>query len=242
MNKKADSSNCGLCGTVCTAMHSCDAGLCACPAALPVDCFGSCVNTGTDPTNCGACATRCPSSANCVNSLCACPGGAPVCGGFCCQGGTQCCASNCQLSHPNGLVSLAMIVGGAKIFVTNMEDVATTLGTPPLVLALILAPLATELPEKFNSVIWVRNGKDTLALGNISGAMVFQSCIPVSVGMVFTDWDLEQAALVSAIVALLSTAIVFLSMRRRGLLSAGVLARSGLLYVGFVVWVVLTKT
>ena len=52
-----------------------------------------------------------------------------------------------------------------------------------LVLALIIAPIATELPEKFNSVIWVRQAKDTLALGNITGAMVFQSCIPTVVGL-----------------------------------------------------------
>ncbi|MBI1886670.1 MAG: sodium:calcium antiporter [Chloroflexi bacterium] len=138
-------------------------------------------------------------------------------------------------------LALGMIIGGAKVFVTNMEDVAGALGTPPLVLALILAPLATELPEKFNSIIWVRGGKDTLAMGNISGALVFQSCIPVAVGLLFTDWELEQAALVSATIALASTSIVFLSMRRQGLLSAGALARSGLFYLGFVVWVVLAK-
>src|SRR5713101_3479247 len=100
-----------------------------------------------------------------------------------------------QLTILQLVFALVMMVGGAKLFVSSMEHVATTLGTPPLVLALILAPLATELPEKFNSVIWVRGGKDTLALGNISGAMVFQSCIPVSVGLVFTDWDLQEAAL-----------------------------------------------
>jgi len=37
-------------------------------------------------------------------------------------------------------------------------------------LALVIAPIATELPEKFNSVIWIRQRKDTLAMGNITGA------------------------------------------------------------------------
>ena len=55
-----------------------------------------------------------------------------------------------------------------------------------LVLSLVLAPLATELPEKANSFFWVREGKDTLALGNITGAMVFQSLIPISFGLAFT--------------------------------------------------------
>jgi cation:H+ antiporter len=136
------------------------------------------------------------------------------------------------------LVALGMIIGGAQIFVTNLETVAHDLGVPALALALVIAPLATELPEKFNSIIWVRQGKDTLAMGNISGAMVFQSCIPVAVGVTFTDWELTETALVSAVIALASTAVVYFSIMRRGYLSSFVLARAGLLWIGFVVYVV----
>lgn len=136
------------------------------------------------------------------------------------------------------LAALTMIIGGAQLFVTSLEDVARHLGVPALALSLIVAPLATELPEKFNSVIWVRQGKDTLAMGNISGAMVFQSCIPVSVGVLFTRWELDQEALVSAAIALVSTAVVYLSIRRRGHLSSYVLARAGLLWLGFVGYVI----
>ncbi len=135
--------------------------------------------------------------------------------------------------------ALAVMILGARLFVSNLGTVATHLNVPALVLALILSPLATELPEKFNSVIWVRQRKDTLAMGNISGAMVFQSCIPVSVGLIFTPWELTQPALVSAGIALLSTAIVFLSITRRGHLSPTVLARAGILYVAFILYVVL---
>jgi cation:H+ antiporter len=137
------------------------------------------------------------------------------------------------------LAALAIMIIGARLFVSNLRTVAETLDVPVLVLALILSPLATELPEKFNSVIWVRQRKDTLAMGNISGAMVFQSCIPVSVGLIFTPWDLTQPALVSAVIALASTAVVFLSIRHRGELSPNVLARAGILYVAFILYVVL---
>ncbi len=135
--------------------------------------------------------------------------------------------------------ALAIMIIGARLFVANVQTVADRLDVPALILALILSPLATELPEKFNSVIWVRQYKDTLAMGNISGAMVFQSCIPVSVGLIFTSWELTQPALVSAIIALLSTAIVFASITRRGRLSPNVLARAGIFYVAFILYVVL---
>ena len=95
------------------------------------------------------------------------------------------------------VVALGAIVGGAHLFVEEMIHVAEDIGVEPLVLSLILAPLATELPEKINSIFWVREGKDSLALGNITGAMVFQSTIPIAVGLLITDWELSRYAVVS---------------------------------------------
>ena len=90
------------------------------------------------------------------------------------------------------IVALACIVGGAWLFVGAVEHLATTLGVSELLLALVIAPIATELPEKFNSLIWVRQGKDTLAMGNITGAMVFQSAFPTFVALVFAGLRLAH--------------------------------------------------
>src|SRR5215218_3045181 len=95
------------------------------------------------------------------------------------------------------LVGLGAMVGGAHLFVEELLHIAESVGVEALVLALILAQLATELPEKVNSFFWVREGKDSLALGNITGAMVFQSMIPVGIGLIFTDWDLSGTAILS---------------------------------------------
>ena len=95
------------------------------------------------------------------------------------------------------LVGLGAMVGGAHLFVEELLHIAESIGVEALVLALILAPLATELPEKVNSFFWVREGKDALALGNITGAMVFQSMVPVGIGLIFTDWDLTWTAVLS---------------------------------------------
>lgn len=95
------------------------------------------------------------------------------------------------------LVGLGAMVGGAHLFVEELLNLAESIGAEPLVLALILAPLATELPEKVNSFFWVREGKDALALGNITGAMVFQAMIPVGIGLIFTSWELNWHAVLS---------------------------------------------
>ena len=54
------------------------------------------------------------------------------------------------------LVALGLIIGGSVVFVEAIEGLAHSLNVAPLILALVVAPIATELPEKFNSVIWVR--------------------------------------------------------------------------------------
>ena len=114
------------------------------------------------------------------------------------------------------MVGLGAIVGGAHLFVEELLHVAEQLGVEPLVLSLVLAPLATELPEKANSFFWVREGKDSLALGNITGAMVFQSTIPIAVGLLLTDWDLDKFAVVSGCLGLAGGVIAYWALRRRG--------------------------
>jgi cation:H+ antiporter len=88
------------------------------------------------------------------------------------------------------VIALGVIISGAHLFVGEVQFFADRLSIPAAVVALLLAPLATELPEKFNSVIWIGEGKDTLALGNITGAMVFQGTLPATLGILFTSWDL----------------------------------------------------
>ncbi len=114
------------------------------------------------------------------------------------------------------LVGLGAMVGGAHLFVEELLNIAGDLGVEAVVLALILAPLATELPEKVNSFFWVREGKDSLALGNITGAMVFQSTIPFGIGLLFTDWALSLNAALSVVLGLAGGFLAYEALHRRG--------------------------
>jgi cation:H+ antiporter len=135
------------------------------------------------------------------------------------------------------LLALAAIIVGAQVFVGAVEELSRTVGLDPRILALVLAPIATELPEKLNSLLWVRVGKDTLAMGNITGAMVFQSCIPTVLGIAFTEWAFtEQSALsfASAAAAFVATILIFGTMFRVGRLSAWTLLIGGPIYALYV--------
>jgi cation:H+ antiporter len=137
------------------------------------------------------------------------------------------------------LVALGAIVGGSHLFVDELLHVADRVGVSALVLALVLAPLATELPEKANSFLWTREGKDTLALGNITGAMVFQSALPVALGLALTDWRLSGPSALAAGLGLAGGALALLLLRFRGRFGFGpVLAWLGL-YGGFAAYVAL---
>jgi cation:H+ antiporter len=114
------------------------------------------------------------------------------------------------------LISIGMLIGAAELFVTSIEHLAHGFGVDALVLTLVIAPLATELPETLNSVLWIRQGKDTLALGNVTGAMVLQTMPLVACGMVFTDWRLTAPALAAMLTALAGAALSLIAVRQAG--------------------------
>lgn len=135
------------------------------------------------------------------------------------------------------ILALTGIVLGAELFVKNLEAVSELLGISTLVLSLILTPVATELPEKFNSVIWIRKNKDTLALGNITGAMVFQSCIPVAIGILATSWKLDLRIVVSALIAISSAAFSYFRIKFTKRLDTLPLITGGLFYILFILFI-----
>lgn len=137
------------------------------------------------------------------------------------------------------VASLMGIIIGAKFFVEEVEMVSAAVGIAPMILAFLIAPIATELPEKFNSVIWYLRGKDTLALGNITGAMVFQSSFPVSIGLLFTEWSLEPINIASMVIALAAAFWIYYSVKIKKRVEYKTLLASGSLYVLYIVLLLL---
>lgn len=132
------------------------------------------------------------------------------------------------------LLALIIIVSGAHFFVDGLSELAVILGISPFILSVFIAPIATELPEKFNSVIWIKKGKDTLALGNISGAMVYQGSIIPALGIALTPWNLSQLAVINSALALLATGIIFLTIYFRKIITPKVLSLMALFYLAYV--------
>jgi len=129
--------------------------------------------------------------------------------------------------------SLFLIVWGSYIFVEKVQIISQQMGISPFILSMIIAPIATELPEKFNSVIWINKGKDTLAIGNITGAMVFQSSVITAIGIMMTPWHLNHAAFVTVLLTFASVGLAYAQIRIKKSLTPTTLLAGGFFYALF---------
>jgi cation:H+ antiporter len=129
-------------------------------------------------------------------------------------------------------IALVVIFAASRLFVSQLDILGPFLGLKPQLLALLLSPIATELPETMNAIIWVRQGKHRLALANISGAMMIQATVPTAFGLFFTPWLLDRSLILGGGVTAIAVAVMMVSFHR-GLISRWFLAAMALFYVLF---------
>jgi cation:H+ antiporter len=135
------------------------------------------------------------------------------------------------------IAALVVIFFASRLFVQQLDVLGPALGIKPQLLALLLSPIATELPETLNAIIWVRQGKHRLALANISGSMMIQATVPTAFGLFFTPWLLDKSLLVAAAVTAVAVTVMFVAFRR-GIVSRTLLASMAALYLVFAGFIV----
>jgi cation:H+ antiporter len=146
----------------------------------------------------------------------------------------------CRIGLPNNmpviivqlLLGLLLLVGGAKGFINGIEQASHIMGISALLLSLLIVPIATELPEKVNSILWVRRGKDTLAFGNITGAMVFQGTLLPAIGIMLTPWEPRKEVLAGIAITLLA-AVWLRLLIARGAIKVWHLWINGVMYMTY---------
>jgi cation:H+ antiporter len=132
------------------------------------------------------------------------------------------------------VITLVLIFVASQVFVGQLEWAGPALGLPPVVVALLLSPVATELPETMNALIWVRQGKTQLALANISGAMMIQATIPSGLGLLFTPWRFDTPLLLAGIATIAAVVYLLILLRTRRLTPRS-LAAAALFYSAFAI-------
>ncbi len=130
-------------------------------------------------------------------------------------------------------IGLAGIVYGARLFVSGVENLAGSLGVSALIVSLLVVPVATELPEKINAILWVKRNRDTLAIGNITGALVFQGSLLPAIGISLTTWKPTPPVLLGAGLTLLAAGYLFLIVRSGRELKPIYFLFNGLCYLAY---------
>ncbi|MBI5888991.1 MAG: sodium:calcium antiporter [Deltaproteobacteria bacterium] len=132
------------------------------------------------------------------------------------------------------LFAVAMIIAGAKGFVGGVNGLSEALGLPIIAVSLLIVPVATELPEKINSILWIKSGKDTMAVGNITGAMVFQGSLLPAIGIFLTPWTINLTVMSSAIITIIAAVWLYYFAIKARSFSFRHMLFNGFLYLTFV--------
>jgi cation:H+ antiporter len=136
------------------------------------------------------------------------------------------------------LSALGVIAIASRVFVSQLETIGTGLGISAQFVALLLSPVATELPETLNAVIWVRQGRERLALANISGAMMIQATVPAGLGLLFTTWHFDGPLIAAGAVTAAAVTALWTNFRRRAVSAKSLIPIGGLylLFAAAVIW------
>jgi len=137
-------------------------------------------------------------------------------------------------------IALAATVFASHWFVSSVGDVSTVIGIPPLVVSLFLSPVATELPEAMNVVLWMRRKEDELAFGNVIGAMMFQTSIASAIAMLASPWRLDVHGYAACAAAFAGVLVVLIATVIRGRLSSIALFACGIFYAAYLVFATIT--
>ena len=115
------------------------------------------------------------------------------------------------------VIAAALTAVAARWFVASLASLSAAVAVAPLLVSIVLTPIATELPEMVNSFIWMRRDLDDLALGNVIGAMMFQTSIAGAIGMLASPWALNATSYRAAVATLAAVLLVigWTLLRRR---------------------------
>lgn len=137
------------------------------------------------------------------------------------------------------LISLVALTISTHFFVEGIKYFSLIFNLKPAILSLIVVPFATELPEITNSIIWVKQGKDELALSNIIGAVVFQVMILSSIGMVLTPWKLDVSILTNCALTIFCAILFTFFAVKYKKITVSLLLACGIFYLLYILFLII---
>lgn len=92
-------------------------------------------------------------------------------------------------------LGVGLLVGGAKLLVDAVSDIALSLGVPEFVIGLTMVAFGTSLPELATSVRAALRGHSDIALGNVIGSNVFNLLAVLGLGGLIRPLEVPQGVI-----------------------------------------------
>ena len=112
------------------------------------------------------------------------------------------------------LVSALLLYYGANLMVQAITLISDIHRVSPLVVAILVIPVATAIPETLSAMIWAYRGRNSLAIGSIVGEKVLYATFYPGMAMFFIPWELDAQVYLSVLATTLVSLVFFLFSRR----------------------------
>jgi len=115
------------------------------------------------------------------------------------------------------IVGLAGIIFGSSLVVDHVSELATIIGISQKIIAVTVVSIGTSLPELVTTVVAARKGETGMAIGNIIGSNIFNTCIVLGLPiLILGDVTTKSFNLIDVIFMLFAVVLlwIFSSGRR----------------------------
>ena len=137
------------------------------------------------------------------------------------------------------ITSFLMLILASHFFVSEIKYFSTLFGVAPSILALLATPFATELPECINSLIWLKQEKDELAISNILGAIIFQATLLFAIGIFLTPWLFNLELFIASLISVFGAVVLLFSVLKNKKISLTNLLFCGILYFSYLIFLLI---
>ena len=134
---------------------------------------------------------------------------------------------------------LALLVGGAKLFLTGSVFFARLMNVSDAVIGLTVVAVGTSLPELATSIVAAVKGENDIAVGNVVGSNIFNVLLILGVAPLITPLENATLSVVDMWVMLFCSVILLPFMRTGWKLSRPEGVFLLLTYIAYTAWLII---
>ncbi len=115
------------------------------------------------------------------------------------------------------VVGVVLVVGGSTLLVRSVDTLAFQSSINRELIAILIVPIATIVPETLNSVIWAAKLKTNLAVGALVGEESFFATFYPALGILASTWVVTSNGLIAIILtSVFSITVGLVTLRYKG--------------------------